>query len=211
MATRFVTQRAQSGDLCRSVVLNGYTSIEISRVIVRDRVRPVPTSPSFPERRRKKLVEITIRVGFIIPANDLTKRARGPKTFRIESSRTPGSLPGSRPVISSLSLSLSLSLSAGEKLFSHLYSMMQSMLASCCGSSDRIPRKLLGKSLGGAAVSQPSRGGWAPRPDHRRNRRAWLMDRQDRQRKFTYECLIPGVTRPPGENRGGAGSNIVRD
>lgn len=65
--------------------------------------------------------------------------------------------------------------------------MMQSTLASCCGSSDCISRKPLGKSLGGR-VSQPSRGYLDAR---------WtidkieteLVEREDR-RKFTYECLI---------------------
>lgn len=110
--------------------------------IFRHRVQPSPIHPSLFSTVEKSW---TSRVGFIIPANDLTKRGRSPKTFRIESSTPPSS---------------SLSLSA-EKLFSHLYSTMQSTLG--CGSSDRIPRKQLEKSLAGGRVprtpSTESRGG----------------------------------------------------
>lgn len=40
------------------------------------------------QERDPRLVEITTRGGFVIPANDLTKRIRRPKTVRVES-RTP--------------------------------------------------------------------------------------------------------------------------
>lgn len=66
------------------IVLMGYFAIEISRVIVQPSSILVPHSG--------KIVDgITSRVGFTIPANDLTKRGRSPKTFRIESSTPPSS------------------------------------------------------------------------------------------------------------------------
>lgn len=63
-------------------------------------------------------VGITTHGGFIIPANDLTKRTRRPGMDRVES-RFPV-LSSSRPII--VFLSLARRFSQGEKLFSHLYS-----------------------------------------------------------------------------------------
>lgn len=81
------------------IVLMGYFAIEISRVIVQPSSILVPHSG--------KIVDgITSRVGFTIPANDLTKRGRSPKTFRIESSTPPSS---------------SLSLSARQRSYSPIY------------------------------------------------------------------------------------------
>lgn len=99
---------------------NGYLSIEISRVIVKRHASPSSIHPCSPRWKNPgRPVSDSI-----IPANDLTKRGRSPKTFRIESSN---------PSVISRNLyifSLPFPLCSGEKLFSHLYSTMQSTLAS---------------------------------------------------------------------------------
>jgi len=93
-----------------------------------DRDAPMPFVFIAAKRRRvvtlaRTNVGITTRGGFIIPANDLTKRTRRPGMNRVES-RFPV-LSSSRPIIVFLSPSLSLfyrRFFQGEKLFSHLYS-----------------------------------------------------------------------------------------
>lgn len=83
-------------------------------------------------------VGITTRGGFIIPANDLTKRTRRPGMGRVES-RSP---------LSRGRLVVSLAF-PGEELFSHLYSAVQSTLAPSCGPRIYIRHKPLETSLDG--------------------------------------------------------------
>lgn len=82
-------------------------------------------------------VGITTRGGFIIPANDLTKRTRRPGMGRVESQS-----PLSRGRLSCVAFS-------GEELFSHLYSAVQSTLAPSCGPRIYIRHKPLETSLDG--------------------------------------------------------------
>lgn len=137
-------------------LINSSNYLPCRRVSSRDD-HDAPTPFVFVAAKRRRVVTlartnvgITTRGGFIIPANDLTKRTRRPGMDRVESQFPV--LSSSRPIIVSFSFSLSLSPSlfpGREVILPSIFSAVQSMLAPSCGPRIYIPHKPLEMSLDG--------------------------------------------------------------